>query len=61
MFYYGILLFNLAVTAWIQEWGLLIAGCFIYLMPTVILLLRIFDPRSRATEAEWQAYRDQWS
>ncbi len=35
--YYGVLAFNLAVTAWIGEWGLFIAGCFIYLIPTVLL------------------------
>ena len=54
--YFGVLLFNLCVTAWIQEWGLLIAGCFIFLMPTVLFILRFADPRIQATEDEWQRH-----
>jgi uncharacterized membrane protein len=40
--YYAVLIFNLAVTAWIGEKGLLIAGCFVYLIPTVLLVFRLF-------------------
>jgi uncharacterized membrane protein len=29
MLYYGVLLFNLALTAWIEEWGLLAAGILV--------------------------------
>jgi uncharacterized membrane protein len=54
--YYGVLFFNLAVTAWISEWGLLIAGCFIFLIPTTLLIFRVFDLRVRATESEWQMF-----
>lgn len=51
--YYGVLLFTLGVTAWIQDWDLLIAGCFIYLIPTALLFLRLFDPKARASEEDW--------
>ncbi len=54
--YYGVLAFILSVAAWIGEKGILIAGCFIFLLPTVILLLRLRDPRVRASEEEWKAY-----
>ncbi len=43
--YYGVLLFNLAVTAWIGETGLLIAGCFVFILPTILLIIRIGDTR----------------
>lgn len=39
--YYGVLGFMLAVTAWIGEKGLLIAGSFIFLIPTVFFLFRL--------------------
>ncbi len=52
--YYGVLAFNLAVTAWIGEMGLLIAGCFIFFLPTILLGFRFLDPRVRVTEEEWR-------
>ncbi|MFH1018041.1 MAG: carotenoid biosynthesis protein [Pseudomonadota bacterium] len=52
--YYGVLLFNLAITAWIGERGLLIAGGFIFLLPTVFLVLKVLNPRARVTEEEWR-------
>jgi len=58
--YYGVLAFNLAVTAWIEAWGLLIAGCFIWIMPTLIFTLKVFDSRWQATEAEWNSYLSEW-
>lgn len=54
--YYGVLFFNLGVTAYIQAWGLVIAGCFIYLMPTLLLIFKYIDPRCNATEEEWQQH-----
>jgi uncharacterized membrane protein len=54
--YYGVLLFNLAVTAWIGETGLLIAGIFVYLLPTAFLILRFSDRKARATEEEWNSH-----
>ncbi len=54
--YFGVLMFNLGITAWIKEWGLLMAGCFVYLIPIVLLGLRLFDPKVRATDEEWQKH-----
>jgi putative membrane protein len=52
--YYGVLAFNLGITWWIGERGLFLAGIFVFLLPTLLLALRIADPRVRAGEAEWQ-------
>ncbi len=38
--YYGVLLFNLAVTFWIGEWVLGLAGCLLYAPVTALALLR---------------------
>jgi len=43
--YYGVLIFNLWITWSIGEQGLFTAGCFIFLIPTVLLFLRLFDPK----------------
>ncbi|SEK87449.1 carotenoid biosynthesis protein [Nitrosovibrio tenuis] len=40
--YYGVLIFNLAVTFWIGESLLGITGLFIYLPVTILLVLRVF-------------------
>ncbi|MBA4142700.1 MAG: carotenoid biosynthesis protein [Nitrosospira sp.] len=40
--YYGILIFNLAVTFWINETLMGLTGLFIYLPITILLALRIF-------------------
>ncbi|MCB0308942.1 MAG: carotenoid biosynthesis protein [Bdellovibrionales bacterium] len=58
--YYGVLAFNLGVTAYIEAWGLLIAGVFIYLLPTTILVFRYFDKKSQATRDEWQSHLDEF-
>jgi len=58
--YYGVLLFNMAVTAYIQDWHLLFADAFIYLLPTLLLVLRLTDPHSRATQATLEAHRQSW-
>ncbi|BCA55782.1 conserved membrane protein of unknown function [Nitrospira sp. KM1] len=42
--YYGVLTFNLAVTFWIGETLLAVAGILTFLIPTVLLWLRIFPP-----------------
>ena len=39
--YYGVLVFNLAVTFWIEEWLLGMVGCFIYLPITILALFRV--------------------
>ncbi|HLG20505.1 MAG TPA: carotenoid biosynthesis protein [Bdellovibrionota bacterium] len=52
--YYGVLAFILTVTWWIGEYGLFIAGCFIYVIPATSLILKLVDRRARGTEAEWQ-------
>ena len=39
--YYVVLIFNLAMTFWIQEWLLAMVGCFLYLPVTILLLFRI--------------------
>lgn len=39
--YYGVLLFNLAMTFWIEEWLLGLVGCFIYTPMTALALLRL--------------------
>lgn len=54
--YFGVLLFNLAITIWIGEKGLFVAGCFIFLIPTVLLALRLIDLRARATDADWKTH-----
>ena len=36
--YYGVLVFNLAVTAWIGEWSLLISGTLLHLLVLVVLV-----------------------
>lgn len=58
--YYGVLVFNLAVTAWIESWGLLIAGCFIWLLPTILLAFKFIDPRAQATPEQWADYLSEW-
>ena len=40
--YYGVLIFNLTIAWKIGERGLFMAGCFIYLIPTVLLFLKLF-------------------
>ena len=37
MLYYGVLLFNLAMTAWIEEWGLLAAGILVHAAAGLLL------------------------
>src|SRR5262249_51327354 len=37
MLYYGVLLFNLAITAWIGEWGLLAAGILVHAVAGLLL------------------------
>lgn len=59
--YYGVLLFNLSVTAWIGDYPLLLAGIFIYCIPTAILFLRLFDPRARASEHVWKQHLEEFS
>jgi uncharacterized membrane protein len=54
--YFGVLAFNLFVTGWIGERGLLIAGIFLYLLPITLLILRWLDPHARATETEWNEH-----
>ena len=39
--YYGVLIFNLGVTFWIEEWLIGMVGCVIYLPITCLLVLRI--------------------
>ncbi len=39
--YYGVLVFNLALTAWIHEWLLLVSGTAIHLALAVALLARL--------------------
>lgn len=39
--YYGVLLFNLALTFWIGEWVLGLAGCLLYVPVTAWALLRL--------------------
>lgn len=50
--YYGVLVFNLGVTLWIGEKGLFIAGCFIFLLPTVLLISRMLDSKVRASSED---------
>jgi uncharacterized membrane protein len=54
--YYGVLLFMLSVCMWIDEKALLIACAFIFLLPTIFLVLRLRDPRARASEQDWQEH-----
>ncbi|MFH1262676.1 MAG: carotenoid biosynthesis protein [Pseudomonadota bacterium] len=54
--YFGVLAFNLFMTGWIGERGLLIAGIFLYLLPITLLIFRWSDPRVRATEDEWSEH-----
>jgi putative membrane protein len=42
--YYGVLVFNLAVTFWIGETLLGMTGILMYLLPTVLLLYRLMYP-----------------
>jgi putative membrane protein len=49
--FYGVAAFNLGVTAWLGELSLLSAGCFILLLPTALLVLRLgWGPRASARE-----------
>ena len=41
--YYGVLVFNLAITFWIGEPLLGLVGMMIYLPVTVLLILRLFN------------------
>ncbi len=43
MLYYGVLVFNLAITFWIEEPLLGLIGVMIYLPITVLLMLRLFN------------------
>ena len=39
--YYGVLLFNLALTFWIGEWFLGLAGCLLYVPVTALVFLKL--------------------
>ena len=39
--YYGVLLFNLAVTFWIDEWVLGLVGCLLYVPVTAVVILKL--------------------
>ncbi len=58
--YYGVLLFNMAVTAYIEDWGLLIADVFIFLCPTVMLTLRMLDDRAMASELDVKNHNNEF-
>ena len=46
--YYAVLAFNLAVTAWIGEWGLVGAGAALHAALALTLCVRPWEPRRRA-------------
>ena len=39
--YYGVLLFNLALTFWIGEWVLGLVGCLLYVPVTALAFLKL--------------------
>ena len=45
--YYGVLVFNLALTAWIQEWLLLASGLTLHLLLAAALVMAYRQPRLR--------------
>ncbi|MBM4442920.1 MAG: carotenoid biosynthesis protein [Candidatus Rokubacteria bacterium] len=49
--YYGVLLFNLAVTAWIGEWSLLLAGVTLHLVAAAVLFRLRIPSRAGAAGA----------
>ena len=52
--YYGVLVFNLAVTFWIEEWLLGMTGLFIYIPVTVLVIWKILGwlPQSSSWSLE---------
>ena len=55
--YYGVLFFILTMAWIIGERGIFLAGCFIYAIPTVLLVARCRDSRVQATEEDWTAHK----
>ncbi|MCC7459865.1 MAG: carotenoid biosynthesis protein [Proteobacteria bacterium] len=54
--YYGVLAFMLSICWWIDERALLITNGFIFLLPTILLIVRFRDPRARSTEQDWKKH-----
>jgi uncharacterized membrane protein len=54
--YYGVFFFMLSICWWIEERALLIASAFIFLLPTILLIVRFRDPRARANEQDWKKH-----
>jgi putative membrane protein len=55
--YLGILVFNLVLTFWIGERLLGVVGIIMYVPIVALVVLHVFDPRRRATEADVAAHR----
>jgi len=59
--YVGILAFNLALTFWIGETVLGMVGLMMYVPIVALFVLHVFDPRRRATTADMEAHRRDYS
>ena len=49
--YYAVLVFNVAVTAWIGEWVLLLSGVVLHLILAIVVLMTARAPNARARRA----------
>lgn len=54
--YYGVLLFMLSICGWIGDFALLIASSFIFLLPTVMVIVRCCDKGARGTEEDFKKH-----
>jgi len=57
LLYLGILVFNLAITLWIGELLLLLAGCVLCLPVVALFVRQALDPMRRAGSAELEQHR----